>query len=364
MTKKRIIFFSRDHKIGGMEKALVLLLNRLSEMDCYSIRLVLERKEGPLLSTLNETITIEEYRLSSIKNVLFRKLSNYLHRLCWTLKNKNRYSFSCNYATYSTICSRLAEIASDNSALYVHSDYYNYFGCDETKIKSFFDMQGIKKMKHIIFVSNESEENLKKVYPEYGKKFSVVSNLIDQNNILEKSAETVELKKDSEKQTIVFVGRLDNHSKCLLRLLESFKIVCEKAKDYLLLIIGDGADRGLCEEYIQKHDLGKYIKMIGESDNPYPYMRMANALILTSDYEGFPVVYNESLVLKVPIITTIPVSDKYLNMGDYSVITPKDAKCIARELANKSYLDITFNDVDLEKVNQNRIEDLLRIIND
>ena len=77
--------------------------------------------------------------------------------------------------------------------------------------------------------------------------------------------------------------------------------------------------------------------MIGETDNPYPYIRMADGLILTSDYEGFPVVYNESLVLKTPIITTIPVSDKYLNFRDYSVVTPKNSECIARELLNKSY---------------------------
>ena len=60
MTKKSIIFFSRDLKIGGMEKALVLLLNRLSDLKCYNITLVLERKEGALLSELNKNIIVKE----------------------------------------------------------------------------------------------------------------------------------------------------------------------------------------------------------------------------------------------------------------------------------------------------------------
>ena len=43
-------------------------------------------------------------------------------------------------------------------------------------------------------------------------------------------------------------------------------------------------------------------------------MKACDYLILTSRYEGFPVVYNESIILEKPIITTIDVSDDYVSI--------------------------------------------------
>ena len=38
--------------------------------------------------------------------------------------------------------------------------------------------------------------------------------------------------------------------------------------------------------------------------NPYSYMRLSDYIIITSDYEGFPVVFNEANILKKPILST------------------------------------------------------------
>ena len=65
---KKIIFFSKNLNIGGMEKALVSLLNVLTEY--YDITLVLESKTGDLLKYLNGKIKVEEYQLSQNQNIL------------------------------------------------------------------------------------------------------------------------------------------------------------------------------------------------------------------------------------------------------------------------------------------------------
>ncbi len=361
MTKKRIIFFSRDLRIGGMEKALVLLLNRLSNLDCYIITLVLERKEGSLLSELNKNIIVKEYRLSGIKNVFFRKLSNYVHRLLWFVKNYNRYSFSCNYATYSTICSRLAEIASDNSALYVHSDYYNYFSGDVAKIKSFFDMQGIKKLKHIIFVSKESEVNLKNIYPELLNKFCVISNLIDLKNILSESEKKVEERFCDKNINLLFVGRLDNTSKNIDLLLESFeKAYCENSQ-LRLYILGSGPYQENIKKQIKERKI-KGIYLLGEKENPYPYIKMCDGMILTSKYEGYPIVYTEALVLNKKFITTVPVSDDYIDVKKYFTITQQNPKDISKAILKLNKKEIKYN-IDFEFVNGNRLRRIIEFIN-
>lgn len=43
---------------------------------------------------------------------------------------------------------------------------------------------------------------------------------------------------------------------------------------------------------------------MGASNNPYPYYKKADVFILTSQYEGKPIVVDEALSLKCPVIVT------------------------------------------------------------
>ena len=88
---------------------------------------------------------------------------NYLKRTLWTLKNYHSYDFSCNYAPYSIIGSKLALAASKNNSFYIHSDYYNVFNQNIEEFKRFFLPHKIDKFRNIIFVSNESKKNFLKV---------------------------------------------------------------------------------------------------------------------------------------------------------------------------------------------------------
>lgn len=350
---KKIIFFSRDLKIGGMEKALVVLLNSL-QTDANKITLVLENKTGELLNQLHPDIKVKEYRVCKCKISILRKAVNFLHRTFWRLKYSNKYDFSCNYATYLTIGSRLADIASSNSSLYVHSDYYNYFSKDINSIKEFFLEQGIGYLKKLIFVANEAMAPIESIFPEYAHKFTVVSNLIDLKDIISLSDCSISESKPS-KELILFVGRLEECSKRLTRLIESFKIVCEKSSQYELWIIGNGIDYNLCADLINKYGLTEQIKLLGQKTNPYPYMKMSDCVILTSDFEGFPVIYNECLALNKPIVTTIPVSDNFIDIRDFSVVVEKNPDSIAEAILEKRYKNIEFNIPDFNEINRKRI---------
>lgn len=350
---KRIIFFSRDLKIGGMEKALVILLNSLANKG-HDVTLVLTNKTGELLNQLSPQIKIEEYRVCESKFLLLRKAFNFCNRTIWKIKNKNKYDFSCNYATYMTIGSVLALIASKNSSLYVHSDYYNFFKKDEEKTRAFFEEQRISQMKNLIFVSNEAVTPISKIFPEQTKKFVVISNLVEYENIDKLSNERIPEQKP-EKQLIVFVGRLEEESKKLSRLIEAFDKVCKNSSDFELWIIGGGNAFSLCQNLISKYHLEEHVKMLGEKLNPYPYMKMSDCVIITSDFEGFPVVYNECVVLKKPIITTIPVSDDFFDIKDFSVLTDKNAEAIFKAIIDKKYLSIESKAIDFKTINEKRI---------
>ena len=356
---KNIIFFSKNLKIGGMEKSLVSLLNELNAY--YKVTLVLEKKEGALLNELSPNIKVTEYQLSTSQNVVFRKITNFTKRIIWTLKNRNKYDFSCNYATYSIIGSKLAIISSKNSAFYIHSNYYEMYHGIKKDIYNFFEKHDLDKFNKIIFVSNESKEGLEKVYPKLQSKFIVINNLIDYKNIQKKAKEPTKLNFSKKDTNLVFIGRLDNDSKNIELLLESFKLVISKSKNYKLWIIGDGLYKQSIKNFIKEKKLEDNINLITETLNPYIYLSQADALILTSNYEGFPVVYLEALVLNKRIITTIACSDETIDMKNYITLVQKNVHDIAKNILELSKELINYN-LNFQEINNIKIEKLREII--
>ena len=82
------------------------------------------------------------------------------------------------------------------------------------------------------------------------------------------------------------VGRLAP-AKNFTLLINAFSLVL-KSKDARLLIIGEGGERESLERLIDKHKLKEKISLPGEKVNPYPWMRKADAYVLSSLYEGLP----------------------------------------------------------------------------
>lgn len=355
---KQVIFFAKHMEIGGLEKSLVNLLNRLDHSE-YQVYLVLEERHGPLLEQLDPRIQVSEYRLSACPFVPLRKLLNFAKRSLWTLKHRNQYAFSCSYCTYSIIGSRLAQIASPNSCLYVHNDYTTIYP-DPQEFRDFFAQLRTDRFQTVLFVSNESRERFVGRLPELEGTCQVLNNLVDGDTVCRLAAEPCVVHKQPGESLFVFVGRLSEPHKRMSRLLEAFRIAREQRKDIRLLMVGDGPDRSLCEEYIAQWGLEDCVELVGAQTNPYQYLEQGDCLVLSSDYEGFPVVYFEAMILGKDIITTIPVSDERIRVSDYGTIVEKDPRALAQALI--SYHPHANPKLDMEALNQQRIAKLNEII--
>lgn len=353
---KKIIFFSKDLNIGGMEKSLVILLNELVKL--YNVTLVLENKSGVLLKKLDKKINVQEYKISKNKNVLIRKVQNGVRRFNWWLKNNRKYDFACNYSTYSFWGSRLAQIASLNNALYVHSNYVQMLK-NKNDIIYFFENHKVNKFNKVIFVSNESKRDMDVIFPNLSKKFVVINNLFDYKNILKLSNEKSLF--DKNYINFIFIGRLENESKNLDLLLKSFKEVIFKNSHFRLYMIGDGPYFNNVKKFILKNEIENNIFLLSTKENPYSYLKESDCLILTSNYEGFPVVYLEALVLNKQIMTTIPVSCPYININKFAIKLDRNIKSITDKILNFKRKKIQYK-IDFAKINKNEIEDLKSII--
>ncbi|MGY3917013.1 glycosyltransferase [Aeromonas australiensis] len=70
-----------------------------------------------------------------------------------------------------------------------------------------------------------------------------------------------------------------------------------------LVLMGKGERRPHIEAMIEEMNLTNKVKIIDFQKNPYPYIKAAQALILTSDAEGLPTVLIEGLICHTPVIS-------------------------------------------------------------
>lgn len=362
-NSKKIFISSYDLGVGGIESALLIFIKNINK-DKNEITLYLEKKRGILLKEIPDNVIVKQHKVYNLKFKVLQKLLNTLNKLKFLITNFKEYDFSCCYATYSLSSNFLARYASNNNSIYIHSDYTQTYKNNINEINKFFIKRKLDKFNHIIFVSNESKDNLISYYPRLADKSIVINNFIDNERIVKLSKEKIKETKPRGKKLFLFVGRLDEKSKNLTRLVKSFDIAIKQNKNIILWIIGDGPDSFIVKNLIKDKGLEKNIVMLGQKTNPYPYFKLCDYVVLTSDYEGFPVIYGEAITLNKPIITTIDVTDEAISIkNNYGYICKKDENDIARSILNVIDNDnIKFKNIDIEKINQNKYDLLKKIM--
>ena len=334
---EKLLFAAYSMDVGGIEKALVTLTNYLCEKG-YEITIVLEKKHGIFLKEINPKINILEYKPSESKNVLIRKTINLLKRIKFIIKYKNKFDFAASFATYSLVASFVSRTASKNNCLWGHADYLTLFNNNKEDVKKFFEERKYKEFKNIIFVSNEGRNSFVDIYPEMKEKTIVCNNIIDAEKIRKMAEEKIDINKE-KKITFLNVGRHEEKQKKLSRLIEASKMLKEDGYNFRILLVGDGPDNGFYIEKVKKDELENNIMFLGKKENPYPYFKISDCIILTSEYEGYPVVFLESFILNKPLITT-KVSDYKEVENGRGITTSKDVKDIYEKM--KYFIDNGF----------------------
>ena len=228
-----------------------------------------------------------------------------------------------------------------------------YFGSKEKYI-DFVKTIVKNNIRKIVFVSKKSKETFNNIVDkEYIIKNNIktfnIKNHIDGENIISKSNEFKEIENDTKYEqlkeiikehnkngNIIFlnVGR-HSKEKNLITLVKVFNNIIKNSekrekekenenenqkqkedeygdnilkKKIYLLMVGDGKETKELVKYVEENKLTDRIIFLGNKKNPYPYFKMADYVILTSLNEGYPVVFQEAMILDKKIITT-DVSD-------------------------------------------------------
>ncbi|WP_313543668.1 glycosyltransferase [Leifsonia aquatica] len=200
---------------------------------------------------------------------------------------------------------------------------------------------------HLVSVSPTLSDINRESLAEYAapEKFLSALNTVDADHILENAQADLheitfdeetgsvpdwaqELLADDDVTTFVNVGRL-SPEKNQGRLVRAFAAVHAENPKTRLVIVGDGPLAGELEALIAERGLDGAAFLTGMQRNPHAIMAKADCFVLSSDYEGQPMVILEALVLGLPIVTVEFASAKNALPAGSGLVVPQTDEGVA-----------------------------------
>ncbi len=182
-------------------------------------------------------------------------------------------------------------LASRDAVLSMHLDPDKMTGYEWRAVRWFYP-----RAKRVITVSRQMSDLL--VERARLNNVTCIYNPVNTRLIAERSKEPITV----EGRFILAVGRLERQKRFDL-LLEAFAHT--KARhECKLVIVGRGTEQQALEKQIAAMGMQGRIILAGFEPNPYKYMAKAEFQVMSSDYEGYPLVLIEALSLGCPIVST------------------------------------------------------------
>lgn len=385
--KKKIIFVTKALWIGGIETALVNLLNNFNYKK-YDVTLLVLKAELDMLKQIHpkckvliadrdETVSFQEkYRYSRLYHLTEEPENpSRLHKMMmWTVPvirwTENR--FYIRYIRKMMKGERFdtaviySDVAGETAVRAIRADKYLMFYHHGAMRHVYHDRIAYKKCEKIIAVSQHQAIDLRSYIPKYAYKIVAVNNLADIKGIREKSKKTIQQNFEGKKFNIVTCGRVSKEKGMDLAIDACYKLILRGYKNIRWWIIGDGPVYNEIKDQIHRLNLENYVYLVGMKENPYPYIEKADLYVQPSRFEGYPMSILEALILKKIVVATANNGAeemlKKLNCGILSKIDSQDlSEKIGELIENEQYYDKKRHEISAIDFEQSNMESLKQI---
>lgn len=368
MTFKKRIFISTYYmEIGGVERSLIGLLNSM-DYEKYEVDLFLHRHSGEFMSLIPEQVNLlpenKHYAtysrpvkqlikegfwaisiarvLASLKTKRYNKkhqLKENASSLTYSLKYTAPFLPSLKeYGVYDLAISFLMphnivldKVSAKKKIAWIHTDY------STIALDKLTELPIWKKFDYIASISEHVTKSFLSVMPELKDKIIPISNILSPAVIRQQAAEkNVEnlLRKEDNEILFCSVGRL-SYAKNFDQAVYICKYLVEMGFPIKWYIVGEGPERGLIQENIEKAQMQDHFFLLGQQSNPYPYINACDFYVQPSRYEGQAVTVREAQILNKPvIISRFPTSASQLKEGVDGIVVPMDIEEAAKGIAD------------------------------
>lgn len=310
--KKRILFIMPSLPGGGAEKVLIDILKNF-DYRLYEVTLFLEYREGIYLNDVPDEVRI--LSLHPRNTIWFERLHRVLRTFhCYALFHALVYKYMflalLKGEKFDTAVSFMEGASikfhsyithkADKNLSWVHIDLKQKHWSLDFFQNNKDEFRAYQKMDKVVFVSEDVKRRFLELYAIQSEKCTVVYNLIDKNVIQQLA---VSERMEKRKFTICMVGRL-NKQKRYDRALRVAKRLKDAGYDFDLWIIGEGSLGEPLKAMSHEYEVDDCVFFLGFKKPPYPYMKVADLYLNTSEAEGFSLVNCEALCLGLPVVST------------------------------------------------------------
>ncbi len=133
-------------------------------------------------------------------------------------------------------------------------------------------------------------------------------------------------------ELLVAVGRL-TEQKDYPNLLRAMVELDERRNSIRLVVVGEGEDRAALDAEIARQDLADRVFLVGNRPDVPAILSAADVFVLSSAWEGLPLVLLEAMAVGAPIVAT-DVGDVRGVVGETAaVVAPADHRALAGAIA-------------------------------
>ena len=316
----KILFFIETLKAGGAEKVLCDLVNNMDQSK-FTITVQTVWKQDS-----------SKYLVPGIRYKYMYEAQNAMSRaryraeaaagLSYRLHIKDDYDIECAYLEMGP--TKIMAQSTNKKAVklaWVHCDLKQAVSDIPEFVKKTAPWYAV--FDQIVCVSNSTKTSFDDMF-QHRFKSTVLYNVVNDELIRRKAKEELKFGLRHRKFTILSVGRFAAQ-KNFMRLLKVHKRFLEEGIDHDLWILGDGPERTMMEDYVRENNLQNSVFMPGFAENPYPYIKEADLLVCSSNYEGFSTFMTEGLILGKPIVSTaVSGTLELFGNSEYGLITKNE----------------------------------------
>ncbi len=337
---RRILFIIESPSMGGAEKVLVDIANALDSRKwdvtvCSIFKRSIYGKEHlfDVNNSLNQTV---HYRFLSNNDCRpFFLLTNYcvarFPRLYYKLKISDKYDkVIAFYEGAPTSLVAHSHLKRGKKIAWIHTlTRLSLKGKDEKSIEEI--AKAYSRFDRIVAVSECVAKSFADDFGSLSDKLVVTYNPIDIAKIPLKASISLTIDKPAV-PLLVSVGRITG-AKAYKRYLQVIRDLRDRGLNFQVWIIGGGSRSSLIS-YCEENKLDN-VRFWDNQANPYPFMKMADWVVLPSRVEGLPTVILESLALgKAVIATDCGGPKEILGESEYGLLAGNDASALTQSLSN------------------------------